>query len=353
MRKIGTITLAVSLIYYGIWMALRNINISIANVLLRWWPAIFILLGIEILLRSGKASNIRKAGFNVGILFMILLFFLTNLFYERYDNSSNLINNVGNNLINFNLGENTKSIGITKSIVIKDKKFQLQTRNAGLTIKRSNDNNVKLDLKVKVQEKSNINKYDINEVNEDNLTKVNIDENYVKGIEGTLFIPDGIDVNLVINNLKISSQDDLKNTNFDIHSNNGNFDLSSVAKLGLEADNGDVNIKDIKKVNLKVNNGKFNMIGEIENIDVDMKNGAVDINNTVFNSINIKANNGSIKLNTQDKNIDADLSSNLGECILNGEKINRGTLRKTIGDGSHKLNISLDIGSVRVNSGQE
>lgn len=350
MRKIGTITLALSLIYYGIWMALRNINISIANELLKWWPAIFILLGIEVLLYSGKISNVRKAGFNVGVLFIILLFLITNIFFAKYDDTFNSINNMRNNFIDLNLGRNTKSIDITKSIVITDKKFQFQTRNANLNIRKSNDNNVKLDLTVKVQQNSNINNYNITEKNENNLTKVNIDENYVKGVEGTLFIPDGTDVSFLIDNLKISSQDNLQNTMFNIHSNNGAFDLANALKVGIEAANGDVNIKDIKEVNLKVNNGKFNMLGEIENIDVDMKNGSVDINNNIFKSINIKGNNGAVKLNTQDKNINATLSSNMGECNLNGEKINRGTLTKTIGDGSHKLSIAVNIGSVRVNS---
>lgn len=353
MRKIGTITLSLSLIYYGIWMALRNINISLANEVFMWWPAIFILLGIEILLNLRKSSNMKKVGFNVGLLFMILVFFITNLFYQRFDNEYNSLNNIKNNLIDFNLNVNnvnTKRINTTKTIVTKNKKFQFETANGNLDIKRAEDNNLRLDLTVKVGQNSNINKYDISEHNENDLTKVNIDEVYVKGVEGTLFIPDGTDVNIVVNNLRISSQDDLTNTIFNIQAANGDFDLANAAHLGIKASNGNVRIKDIKETSLKVNNGKFNMSGNMENVDINMQNGAVDINNNTFKNINIKGNNAAVRVNTQDSNINASLTSNIGECNFNGEKINRGTLTKTIGDGSHKIKINIDMGSVRVNS---
>ncbi|MFT8316307.1 MAG: DUF5668 domain-containing protein [Clostridium sp.] len=350
MRKIGTLTLALSLIYYGIWMALRNVNPLIAKDIFLWWPVIFVLLGIEVLFNLRKSEDIRKMGFNVGLIFMILVFFITNLFYQRYSNPFNSIGNIKNNLIESNWDINAKSIYTTKTIIIKNNKFQFQTTNGNLDIKRSADNNVKLDLNVRVKEDSDIKKYDINEQNENDLTKVDIDENYIKGVEGTLFIPDGADVNIVIDNLNINSADNLTDTVLNIDAKNGKFTVSNVAHLGIQAFNGDVRVNDVKDTSLKVDNGKFNIAGNMENVDVNMKNASVDIDNSTFKNININGNNGAVRVNTKDNNIDANLTCNMGECNFNGEKINRGTLTKTTGNGSSKIKASIDIGSVRVNS---
>lgn len=292
----------------------------------------------------------KKVGFSVGLLFMIIVFFVTNLFYQQFGNSYNLFNNIKNNFINSSLGTDTKILKSTKIVVIKNKEVQFLTQNADLNIKRAEDNNLKLDLTVKVEEKSNINKYDINEQNENDFTKINIDENYVKGVEGTLFIPDGTNSNIIVNNLRISSKDNLTNAIFHIQVKNGSVDLANAAYLGIEAFNGDVKLNDIKETNLKVNNGKINLIGNMDKVDINMINGTVDINNNTFKNINITGNNGIVKVDTQDENIDASLTSNIGECNFNGEKINRGTLTKTIGDGSHKIKINVDMGSIRVNS---
>lgn len=350
MRKIGTLTLALSLIYYGIWMALRNMNPSIAKDIFLWWPVIFVLLGIEVLFNLRKSENIRKMGFNVGLIFMILVFFITNLFYQRYNNSFDSIVNIKNNLIDSNWDINTKSIHTTKIIAIKNNKFQFQTANGNLDIKKSGDNNVKLDLNVKVKEDSGIKKYDINEQNENDLTKVDINEDYIKGVEGTLFIPDGADVNIVIDNLNINSRDNLTDTVLNIDSKNGKFVVSNVAHIGIQALNGEVSVNDVKDTSLNVDNGKLNIAGNMENVDVNMKNASVDIDNSTFKNINIEGNNGSVRVNTKDINVDANLTCNIGECNFNGEKINRGTLTKATGNGSNKIKASVDIGSVKVNS---
>lgn len=86
MKRTGTLTLALSLIYYGIWLALTNINSSLARDILIWWPAVFILLGIEILLNCKRTDNNGNVGFNVGLIFMILLLFISNLIYQKYNN---------------------------------------------------------------------------------------------------------------------------------------------------------------------------------------------------------------------------------------------------------------------------
>lgn len=350
MRKIGTITAAVALIYYGIWLALRNINSVAADTLFKWWPIIFILLGVEILINTSSRVGEKRTGFNVGVIFILLLFLVTNMFYGVSGKIDRAFNFFHNGDFTFDSDINLKEIDANKSISIQNKKFIFVTNNGNIQIKKSTDNNVKADLTVYVNRDSNINKYDLKESNSGDSTKLNIDENYVKKVSGTLYIPDGTSVELDVNNLNINSNDELPNTSFNIQSNNGKYDFDSAAELNLDINNGAVNLKDIKTVKLKGDNGSFKLNGNIENIDIQSGNGVIEINNNICNNVDIRSNNSSIKLNTQDKNIDADLSIGMGECRFNNDKVNKGELKKTIGDGSHKVKISADLGSIRVTS---
>lgn len=351
MRKIGTITAAIGLIYYGIWLAARNIEPQIANYIFKFWPAILIILGVEILLTTRDEEG-RKNGFNVGIIFVILLFLFTNIFYGVPAGIKSIVSkfNYDSNIFDSDINFNLKSINVSKSVSLQNKKFYFETNNGKIDIKRSEDGNIKADLEVYVDKDSNINSYDIKDSGSSDKINFDIGESYVKKVEGTLYIPDGIDAEINVNNLSINSDDDLKSTKFNIKSNNGKYDFSSGAELNLEFSNGAVNLKDIKTVYLKGNNASFKLNGDIENIDIQNNNGAININNNICNNVNIKSDNSAIRLDTQDRNISADLSINLGECSFNGDKVNKGEIEKTTGDGSHKVKISASLGSIKVTS---
>lgn len=350
MRRIGTITTALGLIYYGIWLAFRNINPPVAEILFKWWPIIFILLGVEILINTGIGRLEKRNGFNVGVVFIIILFLFTNMFYGvsgKIDRTFDFFRNGG---FTINSDVNLKEIDVSKSISLQNKKFQFSTNNANIEIKKSTDDNVKTELNVYVDKNSNINSYNLNESNNGDIKKLDINEDYVKKVSGTIYIPDGISMEIDVNNLNINSDDQLGNTNFNIQSNNGKYDLDSAAELNLNFNNGAVNLKDIKTVKLKGDNASFKLNGNIEDIDIQSANGSIEINNTICNNVSIKTNNSAVKINTQDKNIDADLSIGMGECRFNNDRINRGNLRKTAGDGSHKVKITADLGSITVTS---
>lgn len=350
MRRIGTITTAIGLIYYGIWLAARNVQSEIADYMFRFWPVIFIILGLEILVFTKKGIENRR-GFNAGIVFVLLLFLFTNIFYDVPGSIKKACNsfNYNGNFI-FDSDFNLKRIDVSKSLNLVNNKFYFKANNGDIEIKKSSDENVKADLSVYVDKDSNIGKYDINNSGTSDETKLDIEENYVKKVTGTLYVPDGADVQIDVNNLNVNSDDDLKNTKFNVKSNNGKFDLCNAAELNLDFSNGAVNLKDIKTVKLKGNNASFKLNGDIENIDIQNNNGAINIDNNICNNVNIKSNNSTIKLDTQDKNIDADLSIDLGVCVFNDEKVNKGEIKKSVGDGSHKVKISTSLGSIKVTS---
>ena len=80
----GTVSFALGLIYYGVWLALRNINLQMANQIFRWWPIIFIILGIEILINSRNSIKTVKHNFNMGVVFIIIIFIFTNIYNGTY-----------------------------------------------------------------------------------------------------------------------------------------------------------------------------------------------------------------------------------------------------------------------------
>lgn len=350
MKKMGTVSFALGLIYYGVWLALRNINPQMANQIFRWWPIIFIILGIEILINSRNSTKTVKHNFNMGVVFIIIIFIFTNIYNGTYGIISKGHSEWGNNIWNINFDGNTRNIAVTKIINTKDKKFRFETKNGDVNIKKSKDGNVELQLTVKVDNNSNVNKYEINDINQEGFNSVAIDENFVEGVEGTIFIPDGFDLNLAIDNSKIDAYDNLSNSTMDIQSQNSKLEVQSLASVNLDTNNADVNIKDVSNIKVKGNNIKNNIDGNVSNVDIDMKNGTADINNYNFKSIKINANNGVVKINTKEQNIKASLSCKMGSIKFNDEKVNNGDLDKSTGDGSNIADISLKLGSIKISS---
>ncbi len=350
MKKIGTVSLALGLIYYGIWLIMKNTNPVIANKIFKWWPIIFIMLGIEILVHFRISTESIKHNFNIGIIFIILIFFFTNVYYDTYDFLDKGFSDFSDNIFNINFDGNMKSIESNKVINTTNKKIRFETKNGNINIKKSTDNNVRLELTIKVDADSGLKKYDINAANQDGFDLINIDENYVKGVEGTIFIPDGFDLNLIINNSKISDYDNLPNSTMEIQSQNAKLEIQSLASVNLDTDNADVNIKDVSNIKIKGNNIKNNIDGNSANIDIDMKNGAVDINNYNFKRIKINGDNAVVKLNTKEENIKALLSCKMGNIKFNDEQAKNGELNKNTGDGSNSADISIKLGSIKISS---
>mgnify|MGYP001197140449 CR=1 FL=1 len=350
MKKMGTVSFALGLIYYGVWLAMKNTSTTIANELFKLWPVIFIILGIEILISSRKSMEGTPHHFNGGVIFIILLFFFTNVYNDTYGFINKGFSGLSNNFWNISFDSNTKDIEASKVITTKDKKFRFETKNGSVNIKKSNDGNVRLQLTIKVNNDNQGKKYEINDKNQDGFDSVDIDENYVKGVEGTIYIPDGFDLSLMINNSKISTYDNLSNSTMDIQSQNGKFDVQSLANLNIDTNNADLDIKDVNNIKVKGNNIKNNIDGNVENADIDMENGTVDINNYNFTRIKINANNAVVKLNTKEKNIKASLSCKMGSIKFNDEHLNNGELKRNTGDGSNSADITLKLGSIKISS---
>ena len=90
MRRVGTLSSAIGLIFFGIWMILNQNYTSLANLLFKCWPVIFIIIGLEILFYFNSKDEKKRVGFNPLIIFVILLFMFSNIFMGIKDNFTNI-----------------------------------------------------------------------------------------------------------------------------------------------------------------------------------------------------------------------------------------------------------------------
>lgn len=344
MKKIGTITTAIGFIYYGIWLIVKNLNSTYGENLFKWWPIIFIILGIEILVSGRYKEENKKRGFNIGVIFVICIFAITNI----YSGAFNVVKNISNGNFEFNFDNNFKSVATSKEITVSNNKFKFVTSNGDITIKKSEDNKVKLDLNVKVN--NNINKYNINESLEDGIDTVKIDENYVKEVKGTIYIPKDLDVDLDLNNCNLNNEDDLSSDTLNVKSNNSKFQMDKIKAINIDTNNSDINLSDIENIKIDGENIKSDLNGNIDNIGIDMNNGVVNVHNNEFKTVEIKGDNAVVNMNTKESNINASLTTNMGEIKFNEDRQNKGTMTKKTGTGENNLNIEVKLGSISVNS---
>lgn len=79
MRKIGTTTSAICFILLGIWIMINSNNPDLGRKLIKFWPIIIILIGIEILYYTLIKKENERIRIN-GLAFLIIIVF----FLQKY-----------------------------------------------------------------------------------------------------------------------------------------------------------------------------------------------------------------------------------------------------------------------------
>lgn len=322
MRKIGTITSSVGLIFLGIWMIIYMNNPELGKQIFIWWPGIFIILGVEILILVTKRQEGDRSGFNFFTIFIIFLYiginiflnFSTLKFVDIIDKTASSIEFNGS----FEIGNlrNTKKISASKILPINGNRLVLKASNADIKICKSEDKNIKIEAEVYVKENSSVNEYKIDEKITTEGYEVNIQESYVKQVKAYIYIPDGYDLKIDAANCNVKTIDENIKSNIDIDASNANISLE----------------------------------GDIEKSNIDVSNANIYFRNKLCSDINIDASNGKITLYTEDKNINVQADINSGVCTVNGDKKINGGISTVIGNGEGKVKVNINNGVVSVNS---
>lgn len=321
MRKVGTISSAAGLIFYGIWMIIKQNDKLLASEVFKWWPVLFIIIGIEILILLGIKDTDKKVGFNPLIIFIIIIFLCTNIFIGVKDHVNNFVSNnkIDTSNLNIknifeNLDLNYNKVDVNKEIQFNGNKINVEVNNGVINVKKSEDGNIKIKGKVSID--SDNKNVEINPKILDKECSINFNDDIIKTVNIDLYIPSNVQIKIDSDNLKLDSVDE-----------------SLKADYIINGDNGTVQIK-----------------GDAEKIAVKINNGIINIKNKLSKDVNVEIDNGTVNLKTEDKNADIKVDIDAGVCSVNKSRIVNSGMNKIYGDGTSKIKINASHGTVDVDS---
>lgn len=349
MKRVGTISAAAGLIYLGTWMIISKINPDLGAEVFKWWPMVIVILGVEVLVQFSRKTE-ERVGFNFLVVPVLVLMLIANIFngvktgfggwFENWHITDIPRINIGG--INFN---DYKAINTSKTLSLHGNVLYIHTNNASVDVKESNSGDIRVEGKVYVDEDSFASTYDIAEKKEANGYTIEIMDNFIHGVKLDVYVPNGYNVKLLVDNLDLNSSDEFDKSNFNIEADNVNVKISEAQNIVMNYKNGNINLDDTKDINLKGNNGNINIRGESEIINIEADNGKIDVNNEICKSVNIDLNQGVASVRTEDDNIDVNIELQQGLSGINNDKgVNKG-MRKTFGLGTGKVQIKVHQGT--------
>ncbi len=322
MRKIGTITSSVGLIFLGIWMIINMNNPELGKQIFIWWPGIFILLGVEILIQVTRRQEGNRTEFNYFTILIILLYLGINIFINLSGKFGSIIDGIGSGIEfsdgSFQIGtlNDSKKVSTSKTLSINGNRLVFKASNADIKICKSEDQNIKIEADVYMKENSSVNDYKISEQKTMEGYEVNIKESYIKQVKAYIYIPDGYDLKIDSANCQVKTIDSNIKSNIDIDASNANISLE----------------------------------GDIEKSNINVSNANIYFRNKLCKDINIDASNGKITIYTEDKNLNVEADVNSGVCTVNGDKKINGGISTKVGTGEGKVKVDVNNGVVSVDS---
>ncbi|KYH35477.1 hypothetical protein CLTEP_06530 [Clostridium tepidiprofundi DSM 19306] len=318
MRKVGTLTASVGLIFLGVWMVVNKNNPEIGAMVFKFWPAIFVVLGIEVLIAANKKDNKVVNRINYWVIPVIILFLIVNVFIFAKNKITSIAHisfpEITNSIdISDSFSSNKYDvINATKSLEKYGDKIDLNLKNGDIEIKKSTDDKIKIDANVYVKQNSGIDEYEIIEQKKSEGYCIDFNQHYVKKVKATIYIPNGYDIKV-----------DSTNINFKLE------DSELTANVFIDGTNGDVKLD-----------------GDISNVKIDMTNANVQIKNSTCKDVDVDLTNGDVSIKTNDDNVKINVDTTVGICFLNGSKYK--SVNKKIGDGEGKIRVDITNGVVNI-----
>ena len=352
MKRVGTITSAVGFIFIGAWLILRNFAFALSGEIIKWWPILIILFGVEIILFNNIKREEEKVGFNFLVIPMIIIFLGINGFVaieNRLPKNFNVFHDgLSVVLDDVKINSNSRKIETEKVLDSFGKKFTFNTNNGDIVIKKSEDGKIRLNLNVYVDNNDKRNSYEIKEKKTNDGYEISINDNFVEGVDGEIYLPENLDVFMKINNVKFDSQEYAVSNSLTIDCNNASIYVGDTKNLFIKANNGLVQGKTANIANVSMNNGKIVFDGDVREGKIKLNNGEVKVDNKICKDLNIELNLGSVKVETEDNNMDVSMKINQGKVRVNEDSRVNSSLSKKIGNGEGKLNIDVKTGSIDV-----
>ncbi|MCB2287064.1 DUF4097 family beta strand repeat-containing protein [Clostridium algidicarnis] len=346
MKKVGTFTLALSLIFLGAVLIIKQIDPAMSMTIFKFWPGIFIILGIEYLLVNRKQKHDKVShSFNFGIIIVIIIFMIMEGFYGLKINVIDEFKSFDKAEVKeFNIDKYSdgRKINVDQELYSLNKNIKIDGVNAKITLKRSTGDSIRIVGDINVSDNYYDDIYRIKIEDKDGTIYVRLDDNQIKAINFVIYVPSSSNINLNFNNAEIKNEDDMSDSNLKINNNNGNFILNNFKSIGLNVNNGNINIKDTRNINISSNNIKAHILGDIEKLNIESNISSIDVKSSQINEADINCNNGKIKLESGNKS-KLDLQASKGKITVDDKKISVNTFNKNEGDGNIKIKIDLGV----------
>jgi hypothetical protein len=351
MRRIGTISSAAGLIFLGVWMIISKTNPVLGEEVFKWWPAVIVVLGIEVLFQFSRKEG-EKTRINFLIIPVLLVLLSVNIYHGVKSGIGDLLENIDlGNIPNINISgldiNNYKPVKTTKTLKVSGNKLYFSADNVKLNIKKLTAGDIRIEGDVYVDKDYSMDMYNIMEKSEGYGYNVQIKESYVKKVELDIYLPDGIGLEIEGDNLEIMSDDKFIQSAIDIKGDNCNIKLQGAASSQINFDNGNVNLENINDIRIAGGNSNIKIDGEVENINIKSDLGRIDVDNITSKNVNIEMDQGVVDFRTQDENAGVNIELDQGVTEINDSKfVNAGSSR-TFGTGSGKVKIIMDQGAVK------
>lgn len=353
--KVGTTSLGILLILMGvIWIYSTITGIPLFTTLLKWWPIILIMLGIEVLIYSllpkKENTKVKFDGISILIIILIMIFMAAAQVINKgivYG-----LNFFGNEIsLPFQ-----NSISYSKHYELEGKnreKIKINDAVGKIVVEHSESDKIIIDAVVNL--KGNHKNY--SQENEDNI--INIDDKKVLSINHLS--------NLSKNNINFASVDYTIKVPNDIPLEIDNkFGVTIVngisADIKIESSAGKVTVQKVKG-NIYVDNkfGATECFDIVGNIKIDNSNGKIDVENIdgkaeLFGKLgsikaaNIKSDttidsaNGSVDYSSKEViNTNLKITNNLGKITVRLPKNQNGSFNCETKLGSIKNDFNLQV----------
>lgn len=354
-RKVGRWTTAIGLIGIGVIFILQMSHIISFEVLKYVWPALLILLGIEVVLANLFHSDqkVRLGGLSVTILVLLLM-----------------VSAAQSVLPDWTTFINRGYLSPVQGTVSADgdiKRVQILLNSGKVNVTGTQDSNVIYEGKLRIRTASSQEGADSfaqehwkAQKSGDTLT-LTLDS---KQSDFVLFdftrpedylnvqIPESMEVEVHSKNSTIQAQQ--LDSNITATTSNGTIDVEDIqGNVSLKTSNGKVKVANIGgSSELVTDNGTVTLNQLAGSVYIRTSNGAITGDTPIGGDWDVKTSNGSINL-TIPENSSANLTAKTSNSSIKGniDWTDRSDSRANaiLGDGSHKMGLTTSNGSISVN----
>jgi len=207
MKKLGSNTVAIGFIAFGIIMLLIQLGFQIGKSLINYWPVLFICFGGELLYESRKRDNFGTMKYNKGIFLIILLFLCAQGYYNiKWHMEVNLPEYrhfINANDMFFN------SMGIKADTVIEGENTKLifNAHNADLQVVKSDDKVVKFNGLIFKDSHNGESVTTLKSQVDKGVITINANTDDVYNVVGVLYVPKNLEITFNVDRVKVNAEE--------------------------------------------------------------------------------------------------------------------------------------------------